>query len=346
MVTRATTEALVKCGAFSSLKANRAQLLQVLDAAIETGQRVQQDRRAGQLAMFGAPDPSASSGMSAGMDATLPNVDELPDAELLKYEKELLGFYITSHPLTEHQVALDHFSTASTKEAMALSEGTEVTIGGMINRVKKSVTKTGRSAGMAMAMITLEDLEGQIDGVLFAETLAEVTKKYPDCVGMEKIVFLRGKVDKRRETPSIVVTEVIPVEDSVARLTTAVALKLEPTRHTAKEVAELETVIRRHKGNTEVFLQVSTGPDKKVVMRLDRERSVKPTQALVDELEQLLGGGAVQLCGAGTRRKKRLEERKQPPLFQEGEGSSGGESTEASSDEQAEALLMGEGSDE
>jgi DNA polymerase-3 subunit alpha len=195
---------------------------------------------------------------------------------------------------------------------------------------------------MAMAMITLEDLEGQIDAVVFAETLAEVTKKYDGCVAMEKIVFVRGKVDRRRETPSVIVSEVIPVEDSVARLTTAVALKLEPTRHAAKEVAELEAVLRRHKGNTEVFLRVSTGPEKKVVMRLDRERSVRPTPELVDELEQLLGGGTVQLCGAGTRRKKRLEERKQPPLFQEVEPAAAGDPTEATSDEQAEALLLGE----
>ena len=79
-------------------------------------------------------------------------------------------------------MALEHFSTASTKEATALSEGTEVTIGGMINRVKKVITKNGRSAGMPMAIITLEDLEGQIDGTMFAETFAEVCQKYPDAV--------------------------------------------------------------------------------------------------------------------------------------------------------------------
>src|SRR5205807_2205668 len=147
------------------------QLLAILDRAVEMGQQAQQDKRAGQLNMFSSP--AAQSAARPLADA-LPEVDELPDAELLKFEKELLGFYITSHPLTEHQVAVEHYSTASSKEATTCSEGTEITIGGMINRVKKSVTKNGRSAGMMMAMITLEDLEGQIDGVLFAETLADV----------------------------------------------------------------------------------------------------------------------------------------------------------------------------
>ena len=125
MMTRATIEALVKCGAFSSLGAKRAQLLHVLEGAVETGQQSQQDKRSGQMNIFATFDPSSAPTASRSMGASaLPDIDELPDAELLKFEKELLGFYITSHPLTEHQVALEHFSTASTREATGLSEGT------------------------------------------------------------------------------------------------------------------------------------------------------------------------------------------------------------------------------
>ena len=314
-VTRATLEALIKCGAFSSLGAKRAQLLAALERAVEMGQQLQQDKRSGQAQLFGAPAPAA--GTPRMLADSLPDIDELADADLLKFEKELLGFYITSHPLTEHQSAIEHYSTASTKDVLAISEGTEVTIGGMINRVKKSVTKNGRSAGMTMAMITLEDLEGQIDAVLFAETLAEVQKRYPDCVSAEKIVFMRGKVDRRRETPSIIVAEMIPVEDSIGRLTTAVALKLDPTRHSAATITELEQTLVRHKGNAEVYVQIESG-GQKVMMRLNRERFVKPTSQLVDDLEHLLGGGALQLCGAGTRRR-RNKIAQQQALFKEAE---------------------------
>ena len=168
---------------------------------------------------------------------------------------------------------------------------------------------------MPMAIITLEDLDGQIDGTMFAETYAEISQKYPDAVAAESIVFVRGKVDRKRETPSLLINEVIPVKDALGRLTTAVALKLDPARHTNDIAAQLDPLLRRHKGNTEVFLQVSSG-EKRVILRLDRERFVKPTQELVDDLELLLGGGGVQLCGVGTRRKKRLEAQQQR-LFQE-----------------------------
>ena len=317
-VTRSTMEALVKCGAFASTGANRAQLIASLDRAIEMGQQSQQDQRAGQLNMFAAMAAAAPARMTAG---SLPAVDELPDAELLKFEKEFLGFYITSHPLTEHQSALEHYSTASTKEVLAVSEGVEVTIGGMINRVKKSVTKNGRSAGMTMAMITMEDLEGQIDAVLFAETLADVQKRYPDSVGVEQIVFLRGKVDRRRETPSIIVNDVIPVADAIGKLTTSLALKLDPLRHSAQDIQQLERALAEHKGNAEVFLQITTSATQKVTMRLDRERFVKPSRQLVDDLERAIGPGSVQLCGAGTRRRKKLT--RQQALFEEAQSDDG-----------------------
>ncbi len=314
MVARSTIEALIKCGAFSSFNAKRAQLLQILDRAVEMGQQSQQDKRAGQLNMFASASavPSAAKLMA---DA-LPDVDELPNAELLKYEKELLGFYITSHPLTEHQAALEHYSTATTRDAMNVSEGTEVTIGGMVSRIKKSVTRNGRSAGQTMAMITLEDLEGQIEGVLFAEMFADILKRHPAALALEHIVFMRGKVDKRRETPSIVVNEMIPVEDAVSRLTSAIALKLDPARHTSGIVAEIEPLLARHKGNAEVYLQIAASPTQKVTMRLDRERFLKASPELVDELERLLGTGSVQLCGQGTRRKKRQQ---QQEMFKEDE---------------------------
>jgi DNA polymerase-3 subunit alpha len=184
----------------------------------------------------------------------------------------------------------------------------------MISRIKKTVTKNGRSAGKSMAIITLEDLEGQIDGTIFAESLEDIVKRHPTAISAESIIFVKGKIDRRRETPGIIVNDVIPVADSVARLTTMIALKLDPLRHADDAIAQLEQILSRHKGNAEVYIQVTTGPGQKVTMRLDRDRFVRPTQQLVDDLELVLGSGSVQLCGIGTRRRKRIEQQR---LFKE-----------------------------
>jgi len=269
------------------------------------GQQSQQDRRSGQMNMFAAL-ASEHSGTSRAPSIALPDIPEFDAADLLKFEKELLGFYITSHPLAEHQAILDRYTTATTKEALAARENTEVIIGGMMARVRKTVTKNGRSAGQQMAMITLEDLEGQIDGTLFAETLSAVNLKYPNAISKESIVFIKGKVDKKRETPSILINEVIPLADAPARMTTAIVLKLDRTRHDVEVLRRLKPLLARHRGPTPVFVQVSSNGDGSVLLSLPKDQFIRFTPAMVSDLELLLGAASVEPCGPGTRRAKRI----------------------------------------
>jgi len=179
--------------------------------------------------------------------------------------------------------------------------------------VKTSVTKNGRSAGMKMAMITLEDLDGQIDGVLFAENYAEACEKYPDAVKLESIVFIKGKIDKRRETPSIIVNEVIPVADAVQKLTTGVMLKLDHARHTPDLIPQLKPVLGKHSGKAEIYLQVTMPDAKKVAIKL-RETGLKPSAQLLSDLQMVVGDGNVQWIGQGTKRIRKIEQQR---LFKE-----------------------------
>ena len=304
-VSRNTIEALIKCGAFSGTKAKRSQLLQILDAAVEMGQQTQSDLRSGQMSMFGGGPATPSAAKTMG--SALPDIEEVDNAELLKFEKELLGFYITSHPLTEQQIVIDRYTTASTKEAMLLAEGQEVTIGGMIADVKTKIAKSGRSQGQKWAIVAIEDMDGKIEGMVFAESFAAISQKYPEAIAKEQIVFVKGKIDRKRETPTLLVNEIIPVSESVSRLTTDIAVKLDGTRHSAEVIAEITPLLARHKGNTPVYFQVNTSTGK-ATLRIDRQHSVKPSPTLVGDLEQLLGPASVDLAGAGNKRKKRLEQ--------------------------------------
>ena len=170
-----------------------------------------------------------------------------------------------------------------------MSAEVEVTIGGMISRVKKVITRNGRSAGMPMAIITMEDLEGQIDGTMFAETYADIVKKYPAAVEVEQIVFVRGKIDRKRETPSLMINEVLPIADAMPRLTTTVLLKLDGTRHNAEHLKQIKPRLASHKGNLPLFVQTESAEGQKVILKLPKDLSVRPTPALVDDLDQLLG---------------------------------------------------------
>jgi DNA polymerase-3 subunit alpha len=311
-VQRSTIDALVKCGAFSSISEKRAPLLQVLERAIEMGSQSQQDKRNGQLNMFmAASGPSATPRSNVGM----PDIDELPSAELLKFEKELLGFYITSHPLTDHQQALERYGTHTTRESLNCPENMEVVIGGMIGEVRTRIAKSGRSAGQKWAIVEIEDLEGKIEGIIFSELFGQLAAQSPDLIKAESICFVKGKIDRKRETPCVVINDVISISDAAARLTTAVALKLEHEKHNDESLKQIVPVLAKHKGNCELYTQVQMPDASKVVLRANKNFYVRPTEQLVRDLDLVLGNGTVQLFGAGQRRKKRLQQQQQ--MFQE-----------------------------
>jgi DNA polymerase-3 subunit alpha len=159
----------------------------------------------------------------------------------------------------------------------------------------------------------MEDLDGQIEGMCFAETFAAITTRFPDALQPERIVFVKGKVDKKRETPSILVTEVIPIESALERLTTNMVLKLESARHTLEHVTGAKSLLSANKGNLKVWVQSSCtveGQQRTVTMQLPSDYAVRLSTTLIDDLRARLGNESVDLIGAGTRRKKRLEQQR------------------------------------
>ena len=314
-VGKSTLDALIRCGAFGSVHAERAPLLHALDRAFEVGQQIQADKKSGQTALFGAPEESASAPTSEA----LPKVPEFEPSELLRFEKELLGFYISSHPLTEHQIALDRYTTASTREAMDVSEGTEIVMGAMISAVRPKVAKSGRSMGQKWAILEFEDLDGKIEGMCFAECFADVEARHPGTLKTEQIVFVKAKVDKRRETPCLIVNDVLPVSVAAGKLTTAIKLNLDPLRHTPAMLVQLKPLLQKHKGGCDVYAQMASdkvcGEHKKITLRFGTDLRVSPSDDFVGDVEDVLGHGSVDLIGDGLKRQRRLEKQAQQKLF-------------------------------
>ncbi len=229
-VNRATIEALIKCGAFDGVHGmeQRAAMVEALDAAIQSGQRVAADRDSGQMNFFGVfteaqagPERATSAGSgssaSSGEPVTLPRVEPWPTREQLRFEKEVLGFYLTSHPLDQHADTIERFSTCTIDEAKQLRAGQEVVVGGMLSRVRPTFTRQKQEK---MAMLTIEDRQASIDAVVFPRTY----DLSASLLEVDRIVFLRGKVDRNREEPNLVVDKVIPLEQAAAMLTERVRI--------------------------------------------------------------------------------------------------------------------------
>lgn len=224
-VNRSTIEALIKCGAFDTVHGinQRAAMCEALEAAITAGQRAAADRDSGQMNFFGGgmADDSAEADAAAA-EVKLPTIKPWSNNELLKHEQSVLGLYLSSHPLDEHRETIHRFTNASVAEAIDLRAGAEVIVGGILSRVRPTFVKNGRSAGQKMAMISIEDGPATLEGVVFSDNYAVASP----LLETDRIVILRGKIDRRRESPNIIVEEVIPIEQAAERLTQSVRVVL------------------------------------------------------------------------------------------------------------------------
>jgi DNA polymerase-3 subunit alpha len=305
-VQRSTVDALVRCGAMSGTGGTRAAQLRAFERAYEMGQQHQQDVASGQMNFFSGGDAEPAEAASAA----LPKVKELPQSELLQMEKDLLGFYVSSHPLREHEDALESYATATTARIKELGDGTDVWMGGLVTAVRSRVAKSGRSAGQKWAIVEFEDLDGKIEGMVFAETYADIMERSPEALEKDAIVFVHGTVDRRRETPCLRVIDVLPMEAAAKKLTTAVVLELDRTRHDPAVLRQIKPVLGEHAGRVEVYARVAEADGGRTTLKLDKQFGALPSLDLQASLETVLGPGSVRLIGEGTRRKKHAEQKR------------------------------------
>jgi len=285
-VNRGVVEALIKAGAFDTTGAMRKALVDSLDAALRAGQDAQRDKKAGQMALFGAPPAEAAARKSI-------STSEWTEAEMLAFEKAVLGFYVTKHPLTQHAQTLRKFAMADCADLGLLSEGTDVILGGMISRIRYTVTKQGRNAGAKLAILTFEDLTGSIEAVVYSEVL----ERTRDLIAPDKLVFLRGSVNRSREEPSLRVTEVTPLEDAPRRLSSGVLLRLAAAGVNRAALDKLRDLCKAHRGDRPLYIEVSTPDGLVATLRGDDLLGVVPAPQFIHDAEQIVGPGRVIILG-------------------------------------------------
>jgi DNA polymerase-3 subunit alpha len=262
----------------------RKALVKVLDRAIEVGQTVQADKRAGQMALFGGSD--------AGEPPPDPVIgtEEWTEAEMLAHEKATLGFYVTSHPLAQHVPMLQRFATTQVCDLAGCPENSEVTIAGMITKMRTVTTRSGRNAGSRMGIVTIEDLSGAVEVVVFARDL----EKFRPLIAPERVVFVTGRVDRKREDPSLRVSEMFDLAEAPARLAGSVLVCFRHAPATREKLDRLRALADTHAGDTPLFLELVTPQRMRVTIRCQK-LAVSATPEFVGAVEELLGSGSVHV---------------------------------------------------
>lgn len=299
-------EILVKAGTLDSFGPNRGQHLAVVERAVMNAVSRQRDKQAGQKNLFGGDDEPETTTNAAGVNiTTLPDAPDIPHSQKLAMEKEVIGFYLTSHPLTQYADKLEIYASHTTSDLAALPDKAEARIGGMISSIKRTQTKKpSRNGHSRYAMFDFEDTRGVIRCIVWPEEFS----KFGEQIQNETICFLSGKVDRRGREPNLIVEELITLEEAEKKFTDQVAIKFQRGLHTESDVGRAREILKRFPGRCDVVLVVEsfddTNPSQRVryLMTPGVDSKVSGDPRLAIELREILGPGNVKFLT--TQRKK------------------------------------------
>ncbi|MEP9380906.1 DNA polymerase III subunit alpha [Nocardioides sp. KR10-350] len=280
-------ESLIKAGAFDDLKHKRRALIAVHETAIDQYVDIKKNEAIGQDSLFGGLDDGGGNGF--GVSVTIPDLDEWDKMTLLGHERDMLGLYVSDHPLLGLEHVLANGTDCTIGELMLDEDrphNTTVTVCGLITAVNRKITKRGD----AWATITLEDLDGAIEVLLFPSNYQLAAPHLVE----DAIVRVKGQLSRDKDQPELRGQEVtVPdLTGGPGGPSGPVVISLPSTRCTPPVVSSLRDVLATHPGVTEVRLRLLTRESTRV-MKLDDRLRVTPTPALFADLKQLLGPGCL-----------------------------------------------------
>jgi DNA polymerase-3 subunit alpha len=296
LVNKTAIENLAKAGALDGLGGHRGALLAGVERAMAAGAAHLADRKSGQKNLFAAFDEPAG-GATEPVAAALPDVPPLSDLEMRSGEKEVLGYYVHSHPLAEHQDLLDTLCTHGTAGLGAVKAKGEVVIGGLVSALKLSNTKQARpgSTHTRYAMFDLEDMDGLVRTICWPEDYARLG----EAIQPDAVILVAGSIDRRAgsEETNLVVNEIVPIAMARRLPTRSVTVKLTEGPHDTATLDHLAAVVGRHPGQVPLRLVIDLADGTRVLLEADRHR-VAWSPELHAELATLLGPGHVRAAVA------------------------------------------------
>ncbi len=288
---RAAIESLIKSGAMDVFGAHRSQLMASIDRALQVGAAKFKDKLSGQKSLFGEDDepdevdvPSASVG--------LPDLPEMDQREKLAAEKEVLGFYLTSHPLADYVDQLKRYCSHKTSGVAGLQNRDRVSMGGMLSAIKQTHIKNPRepNAPTKYAMFDLEDVEGAIRCILWPTDFV----KYGQFIVPDAIVVVQGRLDFRGgDEANLIVDKVVPMEQLSESMAQGIKLRFDERQDGMEKIRIAHEVLRGYPGDRMMKLQLILADE--TVVELDSKRRIEINEELCNRLRDALGSTNVEM---------------------------------------------------
>jgi DNA polymerase-3 subunit alpha len=284
MVNRRMIESLIKAGAMDSLEGTRSQKFAATEGAMEAGQRAWRDRESGQVGLFGEVIEEAGQEYAA-----LPKVPDWTEKEKLGYEKELLGFWVTGHPLDNYSDKVAELATHDSGSLEGLEKNTEVKLCGVLTGVTRKRNKEGKP----WAAMTLGDRSGSIEAMCFTTNYDRLASQIVE----DQVVLIRGLVlPEENAAPKISVQDVVALDNARVDLPGLISIRVWLGRNgEVDRAAALGELFKKKPGDTSVRLRLESPRDFSVV--LDVPIKVRPDREFRKALEQIFGPECMERAG-------------------------------------------------
>jgi len=279
LANKRVVESLIKCGAFDSLGTGRAQLMAIVDRAMEAGAAAQRERILGQGSLLEVMDLGGGAPLQ---DPALPAVAEWSRQQRLAAEKETLGFYVSGHPLAEYRELVSRHATVTTDRLASCRDKETVRLCAIVVGVKEITTRNGER----MAFVTLEDLAGTVEAIAFPD-LYRASLLY---LVKDAAVLVKGQVDLgEEETAKLVLMEVTPLSALVGNGASVVEIRVNESPLAAGRLEELKHLLQHFPGPARLRLLLNLADGAQVAIAASPEVTVAPQPSLKQEVEALLG---------------------------------------------------------
>jgi len=281
-VNKRVLESLIKSGACDSLGESRSGKMKNLPATMEMAQANQRDRQLGQSSMFEVFEEQVDVNKETNQET----IEEWSEQERLKYEKESIGFYITGHPLDGHVKDLAWFTDANSASISEMAHARSVSLAGIPMKILPKTTRKGDK----MAIVTLEDLHGSVEVILWPETFAASEA----LLHSEEPLLVKGKVDAEGSLPKVIADEIYPLSDAKNHWKGKVHIHLRTPGLEKKTLLEIKNILAAHKGNNETLIHFIFPDDKTKTIRVEESLRIQPSDEVIQSIEAILGEEAIR----------------------------------------------------
>ncbi|MFH1941780.1 MAG: DNA polymerase III subunit alpha [bacterium] len=284
LVNKKVVESLIQVGAMDTLEGTRAQKMAAVTKSLSMAQAVQQNADRGQTTIFGEDVSEAE------LYPDLPQIDAWSQADKLRREKELLGFYVSGHPLLKYKDDVDAFAMPKLEHIDEMSTGQTVRICGIITEVKNLFDRKDKP----MAFFTVEDFSGIGRVIAFSDFYG----KNKDMIEKDRMVIVSGTVDRRndKDEVSILASKIHPLEQARDHFAKRLSMNIESAKLTDEEMDRVKMLLEKMRGSCPIYLNIkSTGGDEFLLK--SKKYAVRPTFELLNDLRLVLGNENVWIEG-------------------------------------------------